>query len=323
MDSIHDNGLYPAFKSYDAGHIDVGDGHTLYFEVAGNPDGLPVVYLHGGPGAGCSPQQRRYFNPDIYRVIQFDQRGAGRSTPPASTHANTTDHLIKDIETVRTHLHIDQWLVAGGSWGVTLALAYGERHAKSCLGFLLRGVFLGTQGEVDWFLKGMGKVFPEAYQTFSDHVGGLTGDALFAAYYERLTGTDDSAAVLAARVWAHYEIECSTLFPPSLPAGGPAFDAYAVSIARLEAHYFKHKLFLEPDELVQNLDSIKALPAIIVQGRYDMVCPIETAYRLHLAWPGSKLNIVTDAGHSGFEPHIAQAMVQGADDLAKTLIENH
>lgn len=320
MNNIHDNDLYPVFKSFQAGQLDVGDGHSLYFEVSGNPKGLPVLYLHGGPGAGCSPQQRRYFNPELYCVIQFDQRGAGRSTPAASTHANSTDHLINDIEALRTHLNIHQWLVAGGSWGVTLALAYGERHAQACLGFLLRGVFLGTESEIDWFLGGMGKIFPEAYQTFSDHVGGLTGQALFEAYDDRLNSSDTHTAILAARAWARYEIECSTLHPPTLSAGGPGFDAYALSIARLEVHYFKHQLFLTPNQLMQNLDSIKDLPAIIVQGRYDMVCPFEAAYRLHLAWPSSKLTIVDDAGHSGFEPGIARAMVKGADKLANILV---
>lgn len=319
MNASHDNGLYPAFKSYDTGYLDVGDGHTLYYEVAGNPLGLPVLYLHGGPGAGCSPLQRRYFDPEKYRVVQLDQRGAGLSQPLASTQANTTAHLVADIEVLRRHLHIEQWLVSGGSWGVTLALAYGEGHPQACLGFLLRGVFLGTSSEIDWFLGGMGKIFPESYQKFSHHVGDLQGADLFAAYYERLHDPDPSRHMPAARAWAGYEIQCSTLYPSTVPRGGPAFDAYALALARLETHYFAQHMFLKPDELILGLRAIQHLPAIIVQGRYDMVCPIEMAYRLHLAWPGSTLTIVPDAGHSGSEPKIAQAMVQGANTLANIL----
>jgi len=316
MDSAHDNGLYPPFKSHDTGRLQVSDGHSLYYELSGNPKGIPVIYLHGGPGAGCTPSQRRYFNPDVYLVVQVDQRGAGRSTPHASLHANTTDHLVADIEALRAHLGIEAWLVAGGSWGSTLALAYGERHADRCLGFVLRGIFLGTDAEIDWFLDGMKKVFPEAHGDFSGHVGGLEGEALFKAYAERLFDIDPAQHLPAARAWARYESGCSTLYPSDLSGGGAAFDAYALPLARIEAHYFANHMFLQPDELLNRLDTIRALPAILVQGRYDMVCPFETAHRLHLAWPNSELVVVPDAGHSGMEPGICRALVKAGEAMA-------
>lgn len=330
MDSAHDNGLYAPFKSHDTGRIDVGDGHSLYYELSGNPHGIPVVYLHGGPGAGATPSQRRYFNPEKYLVVQYDQRGAGRSTPHASLHANTTAHLVADMETLRTHLGIEAWLVAGGSWGVTLALAYGVAHADRCLGFVLRGVFMGTDAEVDWFMDGMKKVFPEAHGDFAghvggpvdEHVGGLAGQALFDAYAERLFDTDPARHLPAARAWARYESRCSTLHPHDMIGGGEAFDAYALSIARIEAHYFANHMFLQPDELFARLDAIRHLPATIVQGRYDMVCPFETAHRLHLAWPNSQLVVVPDAGHSGMEPGICRALAKSCDAMAELILQS-
>nr|MCR4378014.1 prolyl aminopeptidase [Rhodospirillales bacterium] len=325
MDTPHKPDLYPPLKPYGEGYLDVSDGHRLYYELSGNPQGIPVVYLHGGPGAGCMPAQRRYFNPDRYLIVLFDQRGSGRSTPFASTRHNTTQDLVADIESLRQHLGIDQWLVAGGSWGSTLALAYGTTHAPHCLGFLLRGVFLGADSEIEWFLDGMGKIFPEAYSDFSAHVGGLAGRALFEAYLERLSDDDPNRHLPAARAWARYESRCSTLRP--LNGGSDdgetsaTFNAYALSLARLEAHYFQHHCFLRPNELLDRLETVRHLPAHIVQGRYDIVCPMETAYRLHLAWPDSQLHVVPDAGHSGMEPGIARALTQGADSLAEQLAQ--
>ena len=322
MDSAHDNGLYPPFKSHVTGRLDVGDGHSLYYELSGNPQGIPVVYLHGGPGAGCTPSQRRYFNPEKYLVVQFDQRGAGRSTPHASIHANTTAHLVADIEILRSHLGVDAWLIAGGSWGVTLALAYGVNHAERCLGFVLRGVFMGTDAEVNWFLHGMKKVFPEAHGDFANHVGGLDGGALFDAYAERLFDEDPARHLPAARAWARYESRCSTLHPHDMSGGGDAFDAYALSIARIEAHYFANHMFLEADELFARLGSVRARPATIVQGRYDLVCPFESAHRLHLAWPNSQLVVVPDAGHSGMEPGICRALAKSCDAMVELILQS-
>jgi len=319
MDSTRKHGLYPLTKPYGKGHLNVSGGHRLYYELSGNPQGIPVVYLHGGPGAGCVPQQRRYFDPERYLVVLFDQRGSGRSKPFASVQANTTWDLVADMEALRALLGLESWLVAGGSWGATLALAYGVSHPERCRGFLLRGVFLGTRAEMDWFLSGMGKVFPEAYGDFTRHVGGLEGEALFAAYLDRLFDPDPARHLPAARAWARYETRCSTLHPHDVEAGGKAFDAYALSLARLEAHYFHHDCFLEPDELMRRLDAVRHLPARIVEGRYDIVCPIHTAHRLHLAWPGSILHVVPDAGHSGMEPGIARALAEGADALAAQL----
>lgn len=317
MDASRKPDLYPPIKPYGEGTLDVGDGHVLYYQLAGNPQGIPVVYLHGGPGAGCVAAQRRYFDPDRYLMVLFDQRGSGRSTPFASTANNTTQDLVADMERLRSHLGIGSWLVAGGSWGVTLALAYGVNHPSACRGFLLRGVFLGTDAEIDWFLHDMGKIFPEAHADFVAHVG--EGVDLFEAYHERLNDPDPARHLPAAREWARYESRCSCLRPHDVSAGGATFDAYALSLARMEAHYFAHHCFLQPDELMTRLDAIRHLPAYIVQGRYDIVCPFHTAHRLHLAWPNSELHVVADAGHSGMEPGIARAMAQGGDALADKL----
>lgn len=319
MDTAQNKGLYPPTKAYAHGRLDVGDGHELYFELSGTPQGLPVVYLHGGPGAGFVAGQRRYFDPERYLVVLFDQRGSGRSTPFASTDNNTTWDLVADIERLREHLGLTAWLVAGGSWGATLALAYGVSHPERCLGFLLRGVFLGTDPEIQWFLGSMGKIFPEAYGDFIAHVGGLEDEALFSAYLERLLDPDPARHMPAARAWARYESRCSTLHTHDVVTSGKPFDDYALTLARLEAHYFQHHCFFKPDELMGRLDAIRHLPAHIVQGRYDIVCPIETAHRLHLAWPQSTLDVVADAGHSGMEPGIAKALARGADDLADLL----
>lgn len=320
MDSARDTGLYPPIKPYADGHLDVGDGHSIYYEISGHPQGLPVIFIHGGPGAGTVPSQRRYFDPDKYCIVLFDQRGAGNSTPFASLEHNTTDHLVADMEKLRQHLGFEKWLVCGGSWGATLALAYGTRHADRCLGFILRGVFLGTRAEVDWFLNGMGAFFPEHHAAFTSHVGGLSGDALFEAYCGRLFSEDPKANLPAARAWARYESLCSTLLPHPAPGKNKAFDHYALALARTEAHYFKHDMFLKENELLDSLDAVRELPAIIVQGRYDVVCPIQTAHTLHLAWPNSELIVVSDAGHSGMEPGIARAISRAADTMATELL---
>ena len=320
MDSARDTGLYPSIEPYTTAMLDVGDGHSLYYELSGHPDGIPVIFVHGGPGAGTVSTQRRYFDPDKYCIVLFDQRGAGRSAPYASLHDNTTDHLIADMEKLRIHLDFDKWLVAGGSWGATLALAYGTRHANHCLGFILRGVFLGTKPEVDWFLDGMAGFFPEHHSAFSDHVGSLKGNDLLEAYCERLFSPDTKRHLPAARAWARYESLCSTLMPHTLPSGGRAFDHYALTLARIEAHYFKHDLFLQEGELLNRLDAVRPLPAIIVQGRYDVICPIKTAHTLHLAWPNSELVVVSDAGHSGMEPGISRALSRAADTMARDLL---
>lgn len=303
--------LFPEISPFDQGHLEVGDGHRLYWEQSGNPDGVPVVFLHGGPGAGSGAVHRRFFDPGFWRIVVFDQRGAGRSTPHASIDTNTTPHLVADIEALRTHLGIKRWLVFGGSWGATLALAYGIRHAERCLGFVLRGVFLGRASELDWFAHGMGHFFPEAARAFVEHIPPAERSDIVGAYFARLTNPDSAVHLPAARAWASYEGACSVLVPGRI--GGavyPGGSAAALGLARITAHYFVNGMFLEEAPILDGLDAVRALPAIIVQGRYDMVCPIVTAEELHRAWPGSELVVVADAGHSALEPGISAALVE-------------
>jgi len=279
-----------------------------------------VLFLHGGPGAGSAPVHRQFFDPRHYRIILFDQRGAGRSTPAAGIEANTTWHLVDDMEALRSHLGIERWLLFGGSWGATLALAYGIRHPERCAGFVLRGVFLGRDEEVDWFLHGMGRFFPEAGRAFAEFLPAAERGDLLAAYHARLTDPDPARHRPAARAWAAYETTCSTLLP--MPADGAALalnDAAALALARLSAHYFHHRLFLAGSPLLDNLAAIRPLPCVIVQGRYDMVCPIATAETLHRAWPGSQLVVVPDAGHSAFEPGIRAALMAATERLWRLL----
>lgn len=291
-------------------------GHVMYWEEAGSPRGLPVLFLHGGPGAGCTPAYRRFFDPAAYRILLFDQRGAGRSTPGAETQSNTTQHLIRDIETLRRHLSVDRWLVFGGSWGSTLALAYGEAHPERCLGFVLRGVFLGRRAEIDWFLHGMGTFFPEAHRAFLAPIPPEErGDGLLAAYHRRLMDPDPRVHLPAARAWSRYESACSALRPGPADTAAVAGDRAALSLARLEAHYFKNGLFLRDGQLLGDLHRIKGLPATIVQGRYDVVCPIATADELARAWPGAEYMPVPEAGHSAMEFGIRSALVSATERM--------
>jgi len=296
--------LFPAIEPRRHGWLEVGDGHAIYWEESGNPDGIPVIFLHGGPGAGTAPMHRRFFDPDAYRIMLFDQRGAGRSRPYANIEANTTDHLIDDIETLRRHFGVEKWLVFGGSWGATLAVAYAQRHGERCTGLVLRGVFLGSGGELDWFLGGARAVYPEAWTRFVEFIPeGERGDVLN-AYHRRLTSDTKDINGPAARAWNAYETSCSTLRQsPEPPSGSPS-----LALARIEAHYFVNGMFL-PDSLMARASSLAGIPGIIVQGRYDMVCPAQTAYDLHRSWPESVLRIVGDAGHSAMEPGIRRALV--------------
>lgn len=313
MDSQQSTDLYPPIAPYEKAMVDVGDGHSLYYEVSGNPDGVAVVFLHGGPGAGTNPTARRFFDPAHYKAVLFDQRGAGRSTPKATTEANTTWHLVNDLEVLRTKLGIDRWLVFGGSWGATLALAYGQSHPDRCLGFILRGIFLGEAAELDWFLHSMKTFFPGAGRDFEAHVGNVAPQHLMQTYHQRLNDADPAVHMAAARAWARYENACSTLLPTRTPPDGGAFDAYALALARIEAHYFINNMFLEPGQLMDAMDRIAHLPAILVQGQYDVICPPHTAQRLHDAWPGSRLEMISDAGHSAMEPSIRRALSAAAD----------
>ncbi len=301
--------LYPPIEPTRTGMLPVDDLHTLYWEESGNAHGVPVVLLHGGPGSGTSPQHRQFFDPAFYRIILFDQRGAGQSTPLGETRSNTTALLVADMEQLRSMLCIDQWVVFGGSWGSTLALAYAQAHPQRCLGLLLRGIFLCTPDEIDWFLHGMGRFFPQAEADFHAPLEPHERDDLLQAYGRRLFGDDAALRLQAARAWNRYESRCLHLLPQADEAHDAEADAHALAVARLEAHYFLHHGFMEPQQLLRGVARLAGIPALIVQGRYDMICPPAAAWQLHQAWSGSQLQIVDDAGHAAFEPGIQAALV--------------
>lgn len=308
--------LYPPIEPYAQGLLSVDNGHSLYWETSGNPKGLPVLFLHGGPGAGCSAAHRQFFDPTLYRIVLFDQRGAGRSAPAGSVEHNTTWDLVRDIETLREHLEIDQWLVFGGSWGSTLALAYGQSHTERCLGFVLRGIFLCSAEEVQWFLTGMRCFFPEAYADFVAPIPENERVDLLGAYEQRLFSPDPQTRLLAARAWNRYESRCLFLLPHAEEVDTAQSDAAALRLARLEAHYFRRVADLAPQQLLLNAQRLHHRPAVIVQGRYDVICPPRSAYALHAAWPQAHLRLIDDAGHSAFEPGICTALVQACDQFA-------
>jgi proline iminopeptidase len=327
MDVIQKNiDLYPALQPYRSGLLDVSDGHRLYWEQSGNPHGAPVIFLHGGPGAGCSVSQRRFFDPVHYRIILFDQRGCGRSVPYACIKSNTTEHLIADIEALRNHLEIDEWLVFGGSWGSTLALTYGIEHPGSCKGFVLRGVFLATAAELNWFIKGTANIFPEAHRDLTEFLPENEQSDLIAAYYGRLNHADPEIHMSAAASWSRFEALCSTLLPSfasEMPQPKrdilPVSSGGGLAISRIETHYFINNMFIEENFILNNLKKLAGLPAIIVQGRYDIICPVINADKLARNWPGGDsavcLNIIKDAGHLAMEPGIRRALVQATDSL--------
>ena len=305
--------LYPEIEPYRTGRLRLDPVHEMHWEECGNPVGQPVLFLHGGPGAGCWPVHRRFFDPAHYRVVLFDQRGAGRSPPLGELADNTTVNLIGDIERLRAHLEIDRWLVFGGSWGSTLALAYAQAYPTRSTGLVLRGIFLGGTDEIDWFVHGMRRVFPEAWQRFADAVPAPGEDGLLATYHRHLTDPDPEVHWPAALAWSRYEGACSTLLPD--PAADKVFsdDVVALGISRVEAHYFVNNCFLDEGALLAGIDRIRDIPSVIVQGRYDMVCPIVTADALARAWPEARYVIVPDAGHSAGEPGIRTALLDATD----------
>jgi proline iminopeptidase len=285
----------------------------MYYEQSGNPRGVPVVFLHGGPGAGASPVHRQFFDPAFWRIVVFDQRGAGRSTPLGCLEDNTTPALLGDMERLRRHLGIDKWLVFGGSWGSTLALAYGEHHPDRCIGLVLRGIFLCRPSEIDWFLYGLRAIFPEPWRTFSSYIPEAERGDLLTAYHTRLVNPDPGVHMPAARKWSVYEGSCSTLLPNPALVADFASDRVALGLARIEAHYFRHDIFLPPNFLLDNVGRLKDVPGVIVQGRYDIVCPTISADDLHAAWPGAEYTVVPDAGHSAFEPGIRSRLVAATE----------
>jgi proline iminopeptidase len=305
--------LYPEIEPHRSGMLELAGVHRMYWEECGNPAGQPVVFLHGGPGAGSAPAHRRFFDPAHYRIVIFDQRGAGRSRPLGELEQNTTPLLIDDMERLRRHLGIERWVVFGGSWGSTLAIAYAIEHPERCAGLVLRGIFLCRKSEIDWFLYGVRNLFPEAWSAFAGVIPAAERGDLLAAYYKRLTHPDPAVHMPAAKAWSIYEGSCSTLLANPETVAYFASDVVALGLARIEAHYFAHDIFLPPNALLDNIGRIRDVPAVMVQGRYDAVCPIVTADDLHRAWPEAEYVIVPDAGHSAWEPGICAELVKATE----------
>lgn len=311
--------LYPPIEPYAAGRLKVSDLHELYFEESGNPDGKPVIFLHGGPGGGTGPRNRCYFDPRQYRIVLMDQRGCGQSTPYAEIRENTTWDLVEDIETLRGHLGIARWQVFGGSWGSTLALAYAEKYPGAVTELVLRGIFMVRDYEIDWFYRGGGvsKVFPELWEEYLAAIPEAEHGDLVAAYAKRLFSEDPEINLPAAKAWSLWEGATSKLLPDPAFAASYGQDESTLAFARIECHYFVNKGFLErEDQLLADVSKIRHIPCVIVQGRYDMVCPMQNAWDLHRAWPESELIIVPDAGHSAMEAGNSKALVAATDRFA-------
>ena len=316
--------LYPTVEPYKQSTLAVDDEHSLYIEESGNPDGLPVVFLHGGPGAGCEARHRCFFNPKLYRIVLFDQRGCGRSKPHAELHHNTTLHLIDDMERIRINLGIEQWVVFGGSWGSTLALAYAQTYPKQCLGLILRGIFLCRKRDISWFYQdGASYIFPDLWQHYQAVIPADERDDMLNAYYRRLTDTNLEIRLQAARAWARWEACTSNLNLNTEVIDFFSQDQVALSLARIECHYFVNRIFLKDRPLLAHSDKLTDIPGIIVHGRYDVVCPIEQAWLLHQHWQQAELHIIAEAGHSAFEPGITDCLVQSTDAMVARISGQH
>jgi proline iminopeptidase len=320
MDTAGLRPLYPEPPPLDSGWLDVGDGHSIWWEATGNPLGIPAVILHGGPGGGHSADEPRMFDPKRYHIVSFDQRGCGKSLPFASLEANTTWHLVADVERLREHLGIDRWLVFGGSWGSGLALAYAETHPERVTGLILRGIFMLRPEELDWYYQhGASLLFPDKWEHFVAPIPPAERDDLITAYHRRLTSADRETQLEAARAWAIWEGETGTLLPNAAVADGFRDESFALAFARIENHYFVHGGWFEPQQLLRDIDRIRHIPATIVQGRYDVVCPMQTAWELHRAWPEAEFVLVEGAGHSQAEPAIRDALIGATDSFAALL----
>ncbi|MEM7445213.1 MAG: prolyl aminopeptidase [Pseudomonadota bacterium] len=309
--------LFPSVEAYRTGTLAVDPVHTLYFEESGNPDGVPVVFLHGGPGAGASPLHRRFFDPNHYRIVIFDQRGAGRSRPLGEVADNTPDDLVSDIERLRQHLDINRWHVFGGSWGSTLGLLYAQSHPQRCISLVLRGIFLMRQHELDWFLYGIRNFFPEAWQRFSGFLPESERSDLMEGYHKRLMDPDPAIHMPAARSWSAYEASCSTLMPNPHHVSSGGSDSHALSIARLEAHFMRDAKLQPETRILDNVDCMRSIPGAIVQGRYDVICPPASAMDLHKAWPEAQFTMVPDAGHSPVEPGTRKALIEATQKFRR------
>jgi proline iminopeptidase len=309
--------LYPPIDPYRTGMLDVGDGHQLYWELCGNPNGKPAVFLHGGPGAGCGPSHRRLFDPARYNILLFDQRGCGRSTPHASLEANTIWHLVADMERLREMLGSDRWLVFGGSWGSTLGLAYAQAHPERVSELVVRGIFTLRKQELDWFYQaGASMLFPDEWERYLAPIPMAERGDLVEAYRRRLTGTDPAVQLEAAKAWSGWEGATVTLLPdPTLREAFTA-DRFAIAIARIENHYMVHGGWLEEGQLIRDAGKLKDIPGVIVQGRYDVCTPPVTAWDLHRAWPEAELHMIADAGHAFSEPGILDRLIEATDRFA-------
>ncbi|WP_370308085.1 prolyl aminopeptidase [Sphingobium abikonense] len=309
--------LYPPIEPYASGHLDVGDGHHAYWERCGTPGAKPAVFLHGGPGGGFSPDHRRLFDPARYDLLLFDQRGCGRSTPHASLEANSTWHLVADIERLRAMAGVDQWLVFGGSWGSTLALAYAQTHPARVSELVLRGIFTIRQAEIDWYYQeGASRIYPDKWERFIAPVPEAERGAMVAAYRRLLTGDDPATRIVAARAWSVWEGETVRLLPdPALSAVHDA-DDFALAFARIENHYFVHRGWLDEGQLIANAALLHDIPGVIIHGRYDMACPAETAWALYKAWPQAHFELIEGAGHAYNEPGILDALIRATDEFA-------
>ena len=310
--------LFPPIDPHETGTLKVSELHEIYFEVSGNPRGKPTIVCHGGPGGGTTPSMRRYFNPEKYRIVLFDQRGCGKSTPNAELEGNTTWDLVADMEKLRRHLDIERWQVFGGSWGSTLALAYGETHPERVTELVLRGIFMLRRAELVWFYQeGASWMFPDAWEHYLAPIPEAERDDLMAAYYRRLTGPDRAAQLKAAKAWSAWEGGTVSLVPSQERIDSFSADAFAVAFARIECHYFVNRgFFRQDDQLIADIDRIRHIPAVIVQGRYDVVTPMKSAWDLHRAWPEADFRLIGDAGHAASEPGIIDALVRATDAFA-------
>lgn len=315
--------LFPEIEPFNHGYLQVSDIHKIYYEEVGNPTGLPVVFIHGGPGGGVTPEYRRFFDPEKWRVILFDQRGCGKSTPFAELKENTTWDLVEDIEKIKNHLDIKSWSVFGGSWGSTLALAYGQTYPKSCDSFLLRGIFLLREKELRWFYQeGASFIFPDEWEKYENAIPVQERNDFISAYYKRLTGPDKNERLMAAKAWSQWEGSTSKLTqdPNAIESYGE--DQFAEAFARIECHYFYNKgFFKDENQILNNIHLIKNIPSVIVQGRYDVVCPVQTAWELHKKWPEADFHLIGDAGHSIQEPGIKSKLIEYTEKFA-TLLKN-
>ena len=312
--------LYPEIHPYVSHTVAVDPLHKLHVEECGSPHGIPVVFVHGGPGAGCEDYHRRFFDPERFRIILFDQRGSGRSAPHAELEGNTTQALVADMEVIREHLGIDKWLLFGGSWGSTLSLVYAESHPERVHGLILRGIFLCRPHEIQWFYQqGASRLFPEYWQDYLAPIPENERGDMVSAYYRRLTGENEMERMAAAKAWSLWEGRTSTLRPSEAVVEHFGSPYTALSLARIECHYFTHDSFLEPDQILRDADRLKGIPGVIVHGRYDVVCPVENALQLHQRWPEAELTIIPDAGHSASEPGTVDALIQATIDFAERL----